>query len=122
MSFVGELDEFSFFPSMEESEGIVMIFFTSPHCGSCYHLKNLLNTEYVQFTQHFSQSNNDFNAYEIKAEKAMALVNEFGVFHLPGMYIYLNGVFHCELQAEAIPTKIIAAIEYALSQPATEEP
>lgn len=122
MSFVSELDEFTFFSTLEESKGIVMIFFTGPHCASCHHLKNLLNTEHTQFTHHFTQSEIDFNAYEIKADKAAALVNEFGVFHLPSMYIYNNGEFHCELQAEATPMKIIEAIELALTKPAQEEP
>ena len=122
MSFVSELDEFTFFSTLEESKDIVMIFFTGPHCASCHHLKNLLNTEHAQFTQHFRQSEIDFNAYEIKADKAAALVNEFGVFHLPSMYIYNNGEFHCELQAEATPMKIIKAIELALTKPAQEEP
>ena len=122
MSFVSELDEFTFFPTLEESQGIVMVFFTGPHCASCHHLKNLLNVEHAQFTQYFSQSNIVFKAYEIKADKAAALVNEFGVFHLPSMYIYNNGEFHCELQAEAIPMKLIKAIEAALDKPAEDEP
>ncbi len=122
MSFVKELDEFIFFETLADSEGIALVFFTGPHCASCHHLKNLLNTEHVQFTEYFGQSSIQFNAYEIKADKAAALVNEFGVFHLPSMYIYNNGEFHCELQAEAVPMKIMNAIELALTQPAQEEP
>ncbi len=120
--FVEELDEFTFFPTLEDSSGLVMVFFTGPHCASCHHLKNLLNTESAQFIQHYQQSNLNFAAYEIKADKAAALVNEFGVFHLPSMYVYKEGQFHCELQAEAIPAKLIEEIDLALSKPAEEEP
>jgi len=122
MSFVGELDEFSFYPTLEDSSGIVLIFFSGPHCASCHHLKALLNNEYETFTNHYTSLNTDFSAYEIKADKAAALVNEFGVFHLPSMYVYKEGVFHCELNAEAIPTKLIEGIDLALSQAAQEEP
>ncbi len=122
MSFVGELDEFTFFSKLEDSSGVLMIFFTGPHCSSCHHLKFVLNAEHSQFTEHYANSNTDFAAYEIKADKAAALVNEFGVFHLPSMYIYKNGGFHCELQAEATPAKLIEAIDLALSKPAEEEP
>jgi len=118
MSFVKELDEFSFYPTLQESDGISLVFFTGPHCASCHHLKALLNTEYVQFTDYFSS----FAAYEVKADKAAALVNEFGVFHLPSMYLYNNGEFHCELHSEAIPAKMLSSIEDALAQPAQEEP
>jgi len=122
MSFVKELDEFNFFESIENSKGLVLVFFTGPHCASCHHLKSLLNSEAQQFTDHFKKTRHDFNAYEIKADKAAALVNEFGVFHLPSMYLYQNGQFHCQLQAEAITTKLVEAIDKALQQAPQEEP
>lgn len=120
--FVGELDEFTFYPALRESSGIVLVFFTGPHCASCHHLKQLLNAEHGQFTSHYSSQSTEFKAFEIKADKASALVNEFSVFHLPSMFIYNDGEFHCELQSEAIPSKLIEAIDTALSKPAQEEP
>ena len=118
MRHVTELDEFNIHTVLAETAGISLIFFSGPHCSSCHHLKQLLNTEFQQITEHFSK----FSAFEIKADKAAALVNEFGVFHLPSLYLYRDGEFHCELQAEAIPSKIIEAIEAALLKPAEEEP
>jgi len=122
MSFVKELDEFTFFETLEDTNGIAMVFFTGPHCASCHHLKNLLNTESQQFISHFQAFSRDFSAFEIKADKAAALVNEFGVFHLPSMYLYQQGNFHCQLHAEAIPAKLIKAMDTALTLPAEEEP
>lgn len=119
---VQELDEFTFFSELEGSSGIALVFFTGPHCASCHHLKNLLNSEFSQFAKHFSKSNLSFKAFEIKADKASALVNEFGVFHLPSMFLYKDGVFHCELHAEALTIKLIDAIEVALSKAPQEEP
>lgn len=119
---VQELDEFTFFSELRESSGLVLVFFTGPHCASCHHLKNLLNTEYTSFTEYFSKSNLQFAAFEIKADKASALVNEFDVFHLPTMFLYKEGIFHCELHAEAISKKLIEAIEIALTKTPQEEP
>lgn len=118
MSQVIELDEFIFHPKIAESDGVSLVFFSGPHCSSCHHLRNLFNQEYQIFTDHFFE----FSAFEIKADKAAALVNEFGVFHLPSIYLYRDGNYHCELQTEAIPLKIIEAIENALAKPAEEEP
>ena len=122
MRVVTELDEFTFYPEIADSTGIVLVFFTGPHCASCHHLKNLLNTEYSQFSQHFSSAQLDFRAFEIKADKAAALVNEFSVFHLPSVFLYLNGKFHCELHAQAISSHLIKAIDVALTQAPEEEP
>jgi len=115
---VEELDEFNFHPVISENTGIALVFFTGPHCASCHHLRDLLNKEKQQFSDHFLE----FIAFEIKADKAAALVNEFNVFHLPTMFLYRNGQFHCELNAQAHPQKIIDAIELALTKPADEEP
>lgn len=122
MSFVSELDEFSFFPTLEDASGVTLVFFTGPHCASCHHLKSVLNTESTQFVEHYAKQNKHFRAYEVKADKAAALVNEFGVFHLPSIYIYKEGNYHCELQSEAIPAKLIEAIDLALTQAPQEEP
>ena len=115
---VKELDEFNFHSVIADTAGISLVFFTGPHCASCHHLRDLLNAELEQFNKHFP----DFTPFEIKADKAAALVNEFNVFHLPTLFLYQDSVFHCELQAEAHPTRIIAAIDLALKKPAEEEP
>lgn len=115
---INELDEFNFHPVITEEKGLSLVFFTSPNCSSCHHLKALLETQHQQFIEHFSH----FKAFEVKADKATALVNEFNVFHLPSMFLYQNGKFLCELQSEAHPQKLIQAIELALLKPAEEEP
>ena len=113
-----ELDEFNFHQTIADTSNIALVFFTGPHCASCHHLRDLFITEAEQFIRHFSS----FVVYEVKADKAAALVNEFSVFHLPTMFLYQDGQFHCELQAQAHPQKIIEAIELVLLQPAEEEP
>ena len=115
---IKELDEFNFHSFVFDSKGVVLVFFTGPHCASCHHLRGLLEKEVQTFIKFFG----DFQAVEIKADKATALVNEFNVFHLPSLFLYKDGKFHCELQSEAHPKKIIDAINAALLKPAEEEP
>ncbi len=113
-----ELDEFNFHQTILDSSGIVLVFFTGPHCASCHHLRDLFTRDGRIINDHFAE----FNVYEIKADKAAALVNEFNVFHLPTLFLYRDGQYHCELQTLAHPKKIIEAIEIALMKPAEEEP
>jgi hypothetical protein len=51
-----------------------------------------------------------------------ALVNELGFFHLPALYLYNNGEFHCELQPQPSVESIRRSIDKALGEPATEAP
>ncbi len=113
-----ELDEFNFHSIISDTPGISLVFFTGPHCASCHHLRDLLIRDNKRLINHFSA----FSSFEIKADKATALVNEFTVFHLPSMFLYQDGQFHCELQSQAHSQKIIEAIDIALSKPAEEEP
>ncbi len=115
---VRELDEFDFHQTIPQTNGVTLVFFSGPHCSSCHHLRDLLNREEAQFKQHFSE----FQSFEIKADKAAALVNEFSVFHLPSLYLYKDGQFHAEIQAQASLDHIIKAIDKALDEPAEEEP
>ena len=115
---IKELNEFNYHQTISEMPGISLVFFSGPHCGSCHHLRDLLATHFQEFVAHFKQ----FHVFEVKADKAGALVNEFNVFHLPTIFLYKEGEFHCELQAIAQPKSIIKAIEHALKQPAEEEP
>lgn len=117
-----KLDEFNFHQTLGDSSGLVLTFFTGPHCASCHHLRDLFTNKIQMLKKHFSEINLPFNVFEIKADKANALVNEFNVFHLPSLFLYQNGQYHCELQTQAHPQKILEAIEFALSKPAEEEP
>jgi len=113
-----ELDEFNFHQQIEATAGIALVFFTGPHCASCHHLRDLL----LANDGVLKKALGEFVAFEVKADKSGALVNEFNVFHLPSLFLYKNGVFHCELHSEAHPQKIIEAIKVALTKPAEEEP
>jgi len=108
------LDQFDFHPRIADTTGTVLVTFTSPDCGVCRHLRRVL--------QEIRGLRPDWHLFEVDAQRDPALSNEFEVFHLPTVFLFKDGVFHCELQAEARPSSIIHATLAALQMPAEEAP
>jgi thioredoxin 1 len=108
------LDEFGFHHTLAGTRGLALVMFTGAGCNSCRAWKRLLA---AYRTQHPG-----FALFEVDAGHAQALAREFNVFHLPALFLYRDGHFHCALQAEAHPDKLRAAIEAALVAPTQEAP
>ena len=64
----------------------------------------------------------DINVFQVDAELNMALSHEYELFHLPALFLFVNGEFHCELQAEARLPHLLHALDVALAAPAEEAP
>ena len=60
--------------------------------------------------------------FEVDAVHNGGLVNALEIFHLPALFLYVDGHYHRELQSEALPARIHHAIQTALSLPAEDEP
>ena len=99
---------------LADTPGIALVVFTSPDCGGCRHLRRVLRQ--VQTAQP------RWRLYEVDAQQDPGLVNEFEVFHLPTLFVFQNGEFHCQLSAEARPVAIVSATLEALGGPAEEAP
>jgi len=54
--------------------------------------------------------------------QATGIARYYDIFHLPTIYLYRDGHFHAELQAEARIDAIRAAAQRLLAAPAQEEP
>jgi thiol-disulfide isomerase/thioredoxin len=108
-----QLDQFRYHHALEETPGRSLVFFTGPHCGACKVLRRVLAGLAADM---------DLSVFEVDAERDLALAREFAVFHLPSMFLYVDGEYHCELQAEARGPAIAAAIEAAMARPAEEAP
>lgn len=94
--------------------GVSLVLFTGPACGACKRLKQVLAEQRELFA--------DVHLFEVDAERDMALTREFGVFHLPAMFLFRDGDYHCELHSEAQAGRLRAAIDAALAGPAEEAP
>lgn len=108
------LDEFAYHHVLAETQGLALVFYTGPDCGACHHLRNVFNEYLKQY--------DDLSVYEVDAVASSALINEFNIFHLPSMFLYKDGKYHCEFHSEAMPVKIRSAIEQAILLEAEDEP
>ena len=104
----------NFYDVLHASDGTSLVIFTSTGCASCRAWKQTL-TEYLR-------TEPDLVIYEVDAHESMALANEYEIFHLPALFLFQDGRFHCALSCEANLEKIHQAIQIALQAPAQEEP
>lgn len=114
MSAVRALEQFEFHHTLESTQGISIVFFSSQECSSCKYWEEVLN-QYIE-----THGNTD--VYKIDAGQDQALVEEFGVFHLPALFLYKEGEYHCPIQCAANLGGLEKVIEQALQQPAQESP
>ena len=108
------LDQFDFHPRLATMTGTTLVMFTSPDCGGCRHLRRVF--------QEVRRREPGWHVFEVDAQRDPALSNEFEVFHLPTVFLFQDGAFHCQLKAEARTAAIISSARFALQQPAEEAP
>lgn len=108
------LDQFDFHATLMDTTGIALVTFTSPDCGSCRHLHQVM--------QAVARQQPGWRLFEVDAQRDAALTREFEVFHLPALFLFLDGEFHCEIHAEAAPAAIIEATLAGLALPPEEAP
>ena len=111
---IQRLNDHEFYSTLGETAGPSIIFFTKPGCSSCNLWKRLLGE--------LLQLRDNIHIFEIDAEQNMALSHEYELFHLPAMFLFVDGEFHCELQSEARLINLQVALDVALSSPAEEAP
>jgi len=108
-----ELSEFDFHPRLAASPGVAVVMFTGPHCGACKRLEKRLPEWLGGRASHL---------YKIDAQKSTALAHAYEVFHLPSLFVFVDGRYHAPLSAAAAPGPMLAALEQLLCEPAREEP
>jgi thioredoxin 1 len=113
-SVLARLDQFTFHHTLAATPGGALVIFTGPACGACRRLKGILNEHVGEFA--------DLHLFEVDAGEDMALTREFEVFHLPALFLFRDGHFHCELHSEAQPHLLRRAIDAAFAAPPQEQP
>lgn len=114
MTAIARLDDLHFHHVLAETPGAALVFFTAPHCGACRNLKRAL--------EKFLQEYQPLPVFEVDAVHNGGLVNALEIFHLPAMFLYMDGHYHRELKCEPLPARIHHAIQATLSLPAEDEP
>ena len=105
-----QLSQFDFHHTLADHAGSAVVVFSNPGCGACRHLLRVL------------AGMPELTVYTVDAQRDPGLVREFEVFHLPALFLYRDGVFHCQLHSPAEPARIRAAMHAALALPAEEAP
>lgn len=107
------LSEGDYHARLARTPGCAVVLFSSPNCGACRAWKRLLPEALSAIPTHF---------YEVDVALATGMARYFGIFHLPTIYLYRDGIFHAELQAEARVEAIRAAARNLFAAAAREEP
>ncbi len=114
MSAFQPLTQHDFHHTLADTPGVALVLFTGPHCSSCRAWRERLAA--------MTGADGDWRLFEVDVERDTGLAREFEVFHLPALFVYLDGEFHGELQCEARPAAIRAAVAALLQRPAQEAP
>jgi len=112
MTFL-ELTEFDFHPRLAASPGVAIVMFSGPHCGACKRLEKRLPDWLGESVNHL---------FKVDAQRSTALARAYDVFHLPSLFVFVDGHYHAPLQAEGAPAPMRTALQILLAEPAHEEP
>jgi thioredoxin-like negative regulator of GroEL len=107
------LGEGDFHARLSRVEGLAIVLFSTPQCGACRAWKTLLPTALGESGARF---------FEVDVAQATGIARYYDIFHLPTIYLFRDGRFHAELQAEARIERIRDAARTLLAASAQEEP
>jgi thioredoxin 1 len=108
------LNDANFYDTLQASHGVSIVFFSSEGCNSCRYWKLLLGQVAAQRPA--------LRVYEVDAQQSMGLTQEYEVFHLPALFIFVDGHYHAPLQCEARLDTIEQALDKVLASPAQDAP
>lgn len=106
------LDEFNLHHRLAEVAGASLVLFTSPSCGTCRVVERLLP----------QAAPREVGLFRVDAQQAQALARAYEVFHLPALFLFMDGWFHARLDTQVTPVALARAIQSALADPPQEEP
>lgn len=106
------LDESSYHRRLAQTPGIALVLFSSPACGTCRVVERRLP----------EAAPVGASLFKVDVREATGLAREFGIFHLPELFLYSHGQFHARLNCEVGATALGVALDKALAMPAEEEP
>lgn len=106
------LDEFTLHRRLAETPGNALVLFGSPGCGTCRSVERRLPQAAPAATR----------LYRVDVQQAQALARAYEVFHLPALFLFVDGRFHARLDCEITPAALARALHAALAAPPQEEP
>lgn len=111
---IQSVNEEDFHHLIPAHRGNLLVIFTGHSCSSCGVLRRTLRK--------MLETGERLRVIEVDAHANMGLVQEFDVFHLPAMFLYVDGEFHAEIHSAPLADRLRTAIRNALVSPAQEAP
>ena len=108
------LDAGGFHHGLQEIAGPAVVLFTRPGCSACHAMGDAL--------RRWRAEGDAPELFRVDAEVDTALVREFEVFHLPALFVFVDGEYHGPLQAPPRVPLLREALEARLRQPPEEAP
>ena len=87
---VEALKAHDFFPLLDSRQEPSLVFFATPACSSCKRLRSILISTEFDIP--------DLRCFQVQAEQAGGLIEEYDIFHLPAIFLFMNGEMVGELQ------------------------
>lgn len=107
------LSEFDFHQVLAATEGAVLTVFGAPGCGTCRKVEKLLPGAVEGLVS---------GLFKVDVQQSMGLARAYEVFHLPALFLFLDGRYHAPIHSEITPARMKEALERALAGPPQEEP
>ena len=107
------LTEFDFHPTLNRTEGPVLVLFSSASCGTCRSVQKRLPS---------AAEGAVADLFIVDVQQSTGLARAYEIFHLPTLLLFVDGHFHAHIKCEITADTLRQAIEAALALPAEEEP
>jgi len=107
-----KLGQHGFHATLAAVRGRALVVFTSEGCSVCGRLKAILEQSPPP----------DVEMFEVDAHHASATAAELEVFHLPAMFLFVDGSYHAPVHAALNAAALHQAILDAAHEPAQEPP
>lgn len=107
------LSEFDFHHRLAQSKGPVLVLFGASGCGTCRKVEKLLPQVVAGLVS---------GLYKVDVQQSMGLARAYEVFHLPALFLFVDGRYHAPIESEVTALKMQQALEQALAAPPQDEP
>lgn len=107
------LAEFDFHHELAATAGPVMVMFGAPGCGACRKVEKLLPEAVAGRVSAL---------YKVDVQQSMGLARAYEVFHLPALFLFVDGRYHAPIESEVTPAAMRRALETVLASPPQDEP
>ena len=107
------LTEFDFYCTLARAGGASLVLFGGPGCSACRRAELLLPQALDGAVAHL---------FKVDVQQSTALAREYEVFHLPALFLFVDGHYHAPVPSALTRSALRQAVAAALQSPSQEAP